>query len=90
MKLLYCPSCRDIFNLKFERKTCSCGKTYGNYIDHINAEYSGGITIGIHNTEFNGAICQQSIIDEIKPDLFYGQRFSAWVIPLSSPTCKKI
>lgn len=31
MKLLYCHSCGDIFNLAYELKTCRCGQVKGKY-----------------------------------------------------------
>lgn len=50
MKLLFCTSCGDLFNLRDRLKTCSCGKTKGQYIDNTHAEVNGhGVSLGIGN-----------------------------------------
>lgn len=40
MKLLYCPTCHDIYNIKHEPKTCLCGATSGMY-------RSDGLTVDV-------------------------------------------
>ena len=53
MKLLRCNNCQDIFNLRRQEKTCSCGESKGKYIDNRNAEISGDCDlIGIDNHSF--------------------------------------
>lgn len=57
MKLIYCPFCLDIFNLSFKRKTCSCGKCYGEYVNNVQAQVSAdSISLGLGNGAFNKAI----------------------------------
>lgn len=41
MKLVYCQKCGDVFNLRDNKKTCSCGAVSGKYIDEEHAEVSG-------------------------------------------------
>lgn len=82
MKLLLCEECSDIFNLSFEEKSCSCGKAKGQYLDEINAVYSGGIPLGFANTTFVRAILQ-------RPESGAGKEFVAFVIPVDCPTFKK-
>lgn len=56
MKLVRCSQCGDIFNLRSESKSCSCGSVYGRYIDNERAEVSGPHTaIAIGNGSFRDA-----------------------------------
>lgn len=83
MKLIFCPFCQDIFNLKIEMKTCSCGKSFGKYVDDVNAEISkDSIPLGFINTTFVKAI------KEIHPNTFEGYRFIAFIIPRNASTIK--
>ena len=67
MKLLMCLDCGDIFNLTNEIKACGCGKTTGQYIDNLNAEYSGNCKpIGFANGSFMDAIKIQRIENKSK------------------------
>lgn len=80
MKLLWCPKCKDVFNLVGDRwKMCSCGQARGRYIDNVNAVYSGGMPLGFNNYSFNPAINGQ-------PQRGLGRRFEAFVIPKECPT----
>lgn len=57
MKLLYCPSCGDIFNLQRYTKTCTCGKVVGRYVNSQDAEVNGeGVSLAIGNGSFDKAI----------------------------------
>ena len=88
MKLLFCNNCHDIFNLKREEvKYCSCKKSWGRYIDNLNAEYSGDcVMLGIDNPSFIRAI------DLLKkyPDRAKGEEFTAWIITPLARTVKYI
>lgn len=81
MKLLLCLECNDIFSLDLKMKKCSCGKTKGKYIDHLNAIYEGdgAIPIGISNASLREAILNQ-------PDEGMGEEFTAFTIPKKCPT----
>jgi hypothetical protein len=57
MKLLYCPTCGDVFNLQRYLKSCRCGETKGLYKDRVNAEVNGkGISLAIGNGSLHAAI----------------------------------
>ena len=84
MKLLLCTECKDIFNLSMEQKICSCGKTKGQYIDHLNAEYEGpAVPLGFANFSFYHAVKKQ-------PEEGFGKEFTAFVIEKQCPTFVKI
>lgn len=84
MKLLFCQSCCDVFNLASTEKSCGCGKTKGNYIDDNNAVYSGqyAVPLGFRNSSFLSAI---AFSNKIK-----GDDFIAFVIPEENKTFKKV
>ena len=77
MKLLLCTKCSDVFSLRHEQKTCSCGKTKGRYIDDTNAVYSGeyAVGLGFKNDSFVYAIFN-------RPIKGLGKTFESWVMPL--------
>lgn len=78
-----CPACGDVFNLKSEVKTCSCGQTRGQYTDDLNAVYDGGIPLGFANSSFLEAVIKQPVNG-------LGRAFTAFVIPQECPTFKQI
>lgn len=80
MKLLYCKSCGDIFNLTRTTKTCSCGGARGYYKDTLNSVYSGNsIPLGFDNHSFLHAILNAPINEPSEP-------FTAFVIPENCKT----
>lgn len=57
MKLLYCPSCGDIFNLDIRYKQCHCGRVRGMYINYREAVVNGeGVSLAMGNGSFEQAI----------------------------------
>lgn len=57
MKLIMCENCRDIFNLSFNMKKCSCGKVFGRYVNNRDAEISeDSLSIAIGNGSLRMAI----------------------------------
>jgi hypothetical protein len=54
MKLVYCPDCKDIKRLLFEKRGCRCGKSGGYYLpDGLNVVLLGeAIPLGIDNYSF--------------------------------------
>lgn len=76
MKLIYCPSCKDIFNLRYEPKSCGCGKSGGNYKeDGLHAVIWGdAVPLGITNQSFQRAMKQ-------RPKDGLGAGIVAFVIP---------
>lgn len=57
MKLLYCLSCGDLFNLQLTLKSCSCGKVKGMYTSRVEAQVNGeGFSIAVGNGSLDRAI----------------------------------
>ena len=58
MKLIFCPSCRDVFKLTKDPRSCSCGICSGKYNrDGKTAITNGnGICIAISNLDLKRAI----------------------------------
>lgn len=58
MKLIFCPSCKDIVRLEYIVKHCSCRLCAGKYLkDHITAVVNNrSLVFGIDNNSFNAAI----------------------------------
>ena len=85
MKLLLCKNCQDIIRLTHTKKTCSCGKTSGRYIDNMLAIYCGddAIPIGISNPSIKNAVINQ-------PEDGLGYEFKSFVIPKNSRNFKKV
>ena len=78
MKLLYCNECGDVFSLRYEWKTCSCGLSLGKYTNELDGVYLGPCTtLGFANASFVGAIKKQ-------PKKYQGpgtgERFEAFII----------
>jgi len=87
VKLLFCPTCKDIFNLTYESKRCKCGCVQGQYeSDGLHAIYSAGIPLCFSNNSFNIALEEQLKTNIARPEEFYGARFEAWICPVSSDT----
>lgn len=81
MKLLFCPQCQDIVRLfRKTRRRCECGACSGQYLDELNAVYSGpAIPLGFSNPSFVDALHHQ-------PQEGWGRNFEAFVIPKICPT----
>lgn len=61
MKLIFCPSCQDLVKLQRSKRTCHCGKSWGEYTDHIKAQIGGlSIAVGIDNKTFAGAVRERN------------------------------
>lgn len=86
MKLLFCKKCQDIFKLQRYVEKCRCGESGGRYLDSEFAEYWGryAIPLGFGNTSFGLAVRDRPKIAKM------GKRFTAFVIPEQSKSCKKI
>jgi len=84
MKLLICRVCADIFRLRSEERTCSCGATKGMYLNICEAEYSGpAIPLGFANGSLVDAIRNQP------EGPGWGADFKAFVIPKNCATFVK-
>jgi len=85
MKLIFCPKCFDVFRIyqKITRE-CRCGKSWGTYIDNLNATYGGNaVPLGISNFSFTNALGNQPTNGGA------GKKFEAFVIPKKCKTFKK-
>lgn len=58
MKLLYCAHCGDIVRLFPERRTCRCGKSWGEYLEDgaTTVQTYPGLSLGIANEDFAQAL----------------------------------
>lgn len=81
MKLIFCKECCSVFSLSFDKKTCDCEKSWGQYErDGLNAKYGGeAIPLGFANNSFRTALNNQ-------PKSGMGKDFSAFVIPAECST----
>ena len=81
MKLLYCPECGDMFNLRDRLKVCGCGSVFGQYVDDNNVLYHGGVPFSIGNNSFSAAI---------ERDVPERSLFSAWLPAKDHSNWKKL
>jgi hypothetical protein len=96
MKLLFCPHCNDVFSLNTKgRRSCSCGLTYGEYTDDINATISStGVALGFANGSFTNALREHIRNPKgipVKGRYFdnKGHDFTAFTIPEDAPSVKR-
>lgn len=85
MKLLLCRKCQDVIRLLDEPRKCSCGNVSGNYLDELNAVYSGeyAVPLGFANSTLFEAISNQ-------PEKGMGYNFKAFVIAKDCNTFWKV
>ena len=84
MKLLFCGHCQDVVKLFPERRTCKCGRSWGQYLPDnsttVQTEYT--LSLGIANPDFSAAI------DTFLQDQAYfspALSLRAWINPHSEP-----
>ena len=89
MKLLYCGHCGDIVRLFSERRTCKCGKSWGQYLPDnsttVQTDYT--ISLGLANQDFH-----RSLEVFVRDRNYFSPELSirAWVNPDSEPDVKYI
>lgn len=83
MKLIFCKECTDVVRLTTAMvKSCECGKSSGQYVDHINAWYKGPcMPLGFNNASFSKVL-------KNPPLTGWGKPFDAFVIEKDCPTFK--
>lgn len=83
MKLIFCKECTDVVRLTTAMvKSCDCGKSSGQYVDHINAWYKGPcMPLGFNNASFSKVL-------KNPPLTGWGKPFDAFVIEKDCPTFK--
>jgi hypothetical protein len=83
MKLIYCRECQDVFKLAFVHRFCECGKSWGAYVNDLDAEYWGpAVPIEFNNNTLATAVRSQ-------PERGLGFVFEAFVIPKECPSMIK-
>lgn len=86
MKLLICTLCHDVFKVGMKKvKSCDCGKTQGQYVDNLYAEFMGdyAVPLGFANSTLIDAIRKQ-------PEEGLGKEFKAFVIQKKCDTFYKV
>lgn len=84
MKLIFCPNCQDVIKMAQTKRSCVCGKSWGQYHGPLQATY-GGLTIplGFDNHSLRDSIqWWKSNEREV-----LGTRFTAFIIPATAETC---
>lgn len=82
MKLIFCPDCHDIVRLLLVRRECVCGKSWGKYVNFLDAEIGGNaIPIGFSNESFMEAVNN-------RPENGLGEIFTSFIIPRQCDTVK--
>lgn len=94
MKLLFCPRCSDVVKLKVGViRVCDCGASHGQYIDELNAEYSGeAIPLGFSNPSLLEALRERDrkIRDGQEANQRWGINFEAFTIPTGADSVKML
>ncbi len=89
MKLMFCPSCFDVFKLVIaEPRSCICGAVRGQLVDNEFARTNGqGVSVVIGNGSLIQAIAKLSALKQEKDNKFYQKQASVlcWVRPSSGP-----
>lgn len=86
MKLIICTQCWDGFFLAIkEERQCHCGNCKGQYVDKVNAEYSG-------NTALPVAILNKDLTDNFSKQGPEGLavQIPAYIMPKILETFKKM
>lgn len=54
MKLLFCPQCHDVVQMRMETRACLCGASRGRYLaDRSTVEQTAGsLSLALHNHDF--------------------------------------
>ena len=84
---MYCAHCHDIVKLFPERRTCRCGKSWGQYLDDRSTTVQTwpSLSLGIANPDFVQA--EQAFGDA--PNAFSPlMAMRCWINPASEPDVK--
>jgi len=84
MKLLFCGHCQDIVKLFPERRSCKCGRSWGQYLpdNSTTVQTTYTLSIGMANPDFSEAISTSS-----RDQSYFSPALSirAWINPHSEP-----
>lgn len=89
MKLMYCAHCGDIVRLFPERRSCRCGKSWGQYLEDKSTTVQTwpSLSIGIANPDFTAA--ERAFAENVNafsPMI----TMRCWINPLSEPDVKMV
>lgn len=89
MKLLFCPTCFDVFKLVIaQRRSCICGSVQGQLLDNEFARTNGrGVSVVIGNGSLVQAIAKLNNLTQDKNNKFYQKQTPVlcWVRPAKGP-----
>ncbi|MBB6053120.1 hypothetical protein [Armatimonas rosea] len=89
MKLLFCGYCHDIVRLFPERRTCHCGRSWGQYLEDNSTtiQTANTLSLGIANPDFWRAVeVYQESPEHFSPEL----SMRAWINPLTEEDVRYI
>jgi hypothetical protein len=83
MKLMFCAHCEDVVRLFPDKRTCRCGKSWGNYVDNsVTVQTWPSLSLGIANPDFDSAV--DAFNDD--PNAFSPLlTMRSWINPISEP-----
>ncbi len=89
MKLMFCPSCFDVFKLVIAQpRSCICGLVQGQLIDQeIGSTNGRGVSLVIGNGSLVQAVAKLNNLKHDKDNKFYQKQTPVlcWVRPKSGP-----
>jgi len=86
MKLIFCNECHDIVSMRYELRSCDCGRSQGRYVDEVHLEYSGPCRVlGFANKSFASALSYHQHNGNTK-----GIVFKSFVIPSHAESIKRV
>ena len=89
MKLMYCAHCKDIVRLFSERRSCKCGKSWGQYLedDSTTVQTWPSLSIGIANPDFT--LAERTFGEDVNT---FSPLLSmrCWINPLSEPDVRMV
>lgn len=95
MKLLVCFLCHDVVALRHETRSCTCGRTSGQYVDEVRAVIRGTLGnfagLGFGNSSLSSALRAQLDQGDLPPAHSFGgqapgRSFDAFVLPANCPS----
>jgi hypothetical protein len=89
MKLFYCLHCGDAVALRQERRSCLCGKSWGQYLPDKSTTVQSiqTVSIGLSNFDFREAVeAYLRNRNHFSPEL----SIRAWINPDSEPDVKYV
>jgi hypothetical protein len=84
VKLLYCPHCHDIVRLFPEKRTCRCGKSWGQYLEDRSTTVQTwpSLSLGIANPDF---VAAEQAFGSAPKAFSPALTMRSWINPISEP-----